>query len=95
MVVIICVKFKIIQDIFKYKFARNYTRSTLISHNHNHSGPFKKYVTQKIEILNPLPPCHTQSSFSLNPLPPCHTPNSDKLQAESRTLKESSGPILA
>ena len=32
-------------------------------------GPCKKYITQNIEIFDPLPPCHTLSPFALNPLP--------------------------
>ena len=42
-------------------------------------GPFKKYVTVKILISDPLPPCHRLSPFAFTPSSPCHHPNSDKL----------------
>ena len=42
-------------------------------------GQFKKYVTPKITIFRPPPPCHTLSYFASTPSPPCHSPKSDKL----------------
>ena len=41
-------------------------------------GPFKKYVTMKIPIFNPLLPCHSLSPFALIPSRPYHHPNSTK-----------------
>ena len=55
-------------------------------------GPFKKYVTVKIPIFDPLPPFHRLSPFALTPSPR-HHPNSDKL-FDPKLAKESLGLCL-
>ena len=48
-------------------------------------GLFKKYVTEKIDIFDPLPPCHTSPSFVLNPSPLVALQKSYKVRAENKS----------